>query len=110
VTERLTAAVAAGPDPELDALTKCTGCKACGHEGGRKGCIKVHSKANGCAACGMEQGCVARDFEACECAFHARADERLLNRVVRRAADTPGFMERCRCGAVCVCMCVCVGG
>lgn len=48
---------------------------------------------NGCAACGCEDGCVPRDFQQCECSFHARADERLLNRVVRRAAATPNFMS-----------------
>lgn len=41
--QRLEAALAAGPDPELDALTKCTGCKACGHEGNRKNRINSHS-------------------------------------------------------------------
>lgn len=43
VLQRLQSALAAGPDPALDALTKCTGCAACGHEGGLKGKIKKHS-------------------------------------------------------------------
>lgn len=43
VLQRLEAAVARGPDPELEALTKCTGCKACGHEGNRKNKIQAHS-------------------------------------------------------------------
>jgi hypothetical protein len=47
---------------------------------------------NGCEACGVEGGCTPREFAECECAFHARADERLLNRVVRRAVATPNFM------------------
>jgi hypothetical protein len=43
VLQKLEAAIARGPDPELDALTKCTGCKACGHEGNRKNRINTHS-------------------------------------------------------------------
>jgi hypothetical protein len=45
VLQKLEAAIARGPLPELDALTHCTGCKACGHEGGRKSKIKNHSGA-----------------------------------------------------------------
>lgn len=43
VLQKLEAAIARGPDPELEALTKCTGCKVCGHEGNRKNRINAHS-------------------------------------------------------------------
>ncbi|KAI8470266.1 MAG: hypothetical protein J3K34DRAFT_510633 [Monoraphidium minutum] len=103
----LQAALARGPDPRLDALTKCTGCKCCGHEGGRKGHIKRHGK-EGCAECGTAGGgggCVPlaeqRGVEgrACGCEFHRTGDERLLNRVVRRAVGTAGFLDSCRVAA-----------
>jgi len=96
VLEALERAVAAGSDPSLDALTQCTGCKCCGHEGGRKGSIKTHGRT-GCAQCGTDTGCTLRAAGApCQCAFHARQPERVLNRVVRRAALTPGFLDSCR--------------
>ena len=97
VLDALDLAVAAGSDPALDALTQCTGCKCCGHEGGRKGSIKTHGRT-GCAQCGTDTGCTPRGAGGpCQCAFHARQPERLLNRVVRRAALTPGFLDSCRC-------------
>lgn len=43
VLQKLEAAIARGPDPELEALIKCTGCKTCGHEGNRKNRINAHS-------------------------------------------------------------------
>jgi hypothetical protein len=43
VLQKLEAAIACGPDPELNALSKCTGCKVCGHEGNRKSRINTHS-------------------------------------------------------------------
>lgn len=55
---------------------------------------------NGCTECACEDGCQPREFTECECAFHARADERLLNRVVRRAVATPNFMASFRQGTV----------
>ena len=98
----LQAALSAGPRPDLDALTSCTGCRQCGHEGGRKSRIKAHTKANPCAQCqemyGLAEGCCAGASESCSCAFHSLADERLLNRVVGRACRTAGFLEACRCG------------
>lgn len=103
VIQQLQDAVSAGPDAALDALTKCTGCKCCGHEGGLKSKRQQHGKG-GCAACGTADGCTARTFlpDECQCAFHRLADERLLNRVVRRASETPGFIDSCRycCGTV----------
>ncbi|WIA12096.1 hypothetical protein OEZ85_012172 [Tetradesmus obliquus] len=100
VLQKLEAMLEAGPDPELDALTKCTGCKACGHEGGMKSRIAQHSKrSGGCSGCGCESGCVPRQWQQCECNFHRRAGERLLNRVVRRAVQTRGFMASCRTAA-----------
>lgn len=54
-----------------------------------RGCLVAK---NGCEACGVEGGCTPREFTECGCAFHARADERLLNRVLRRAVGTPNFM------------------
>jgi hypothetical protein len=101
-------------------LTRCTtaGCKCCGHEGGRKNAIKKHGK-EGCAECGTAGpdgggGCIpiearpasggggggggGRQQAACGCEFHCTSDERLLNRVVRRAVATNGFLESCRCG------------
>jgi hypothetical protein len=76
---------------------QCTGCKACGHEGGMKSRIAQHSKrSGGCTGCGCDSGCVPRQWQQCECNFHRRAGERLLNRVVRRAVQTPGFMNSCR--------------
>jgi len=60
-------------------------------------CVLVCCAArNGCATCGCEDGCKPREWTQCECAFHAKADERLLNRVVRRAAATPNFMSSFR--------------
>eukprot|EP00878_Enallax_costatus_P013056 GHUV01013642.1.p1 GENE.GHUV01013642.1~~GHUV01013642.1.p1 ORF type:complete len:422 (+),score=113.94 GHUV01013642.1:479-1744(+) len=99
VIQKLEAALAAGPNAELDALTKCTGCKACGHEGGTKGRLKQHPAQRGCAACGCTSGCIPRDFDVCECEFHRRADDRLLNRVIRLAGQTAGFMTKCRLAA-----------
>jgi hypothetical protein len=59
--------------------------------------IAQHSKrSGGCTACGCDAGCVPRQWQQCECNFHRRAGERLLNRVVRRAVQTPGFMNSCR--------------
>jgi hypothetical protein len=56
-------------------------------------CANVCTAAkNGCTACGCEDGCVLRQWAQCECAFHTQTDERLLNRVVRRAVVTPNFM------------------
>lgn len=98
VLDALQRALAAGPDAALDALTHCTGCKRCGHDGGRKGAVKAHGKG-GCAACGTSQGCAEAPpgrAGRCWCRFHASADARLLNRVVRRAAATPGFLDACR--------------
>ncbi|KFM26231.1 Flap endonuclease GEN-like protein 1 [Auxenochlorella protothecoides] len=67
VLEALEALVARPPDAELAALTKCTGCKRCGHEGGRKGA-----------------GCRARAFARCDCAFHRREAERGVEAIARR--------------------------
>ena len=89
--ERLDAFLALPNDPELDALDKCTGCARCKHDGG--GASKKKSCARGCAACGTEVGCVARDGP-CECPFHARADERWMNKVRRRARETEGYAGR----------------
>jgi flap endonuclease GEN len=89
--ERLDAFLALPNDPELDALDKCTGCARCKHDGG--GASKKKSCARGCAACGTEVGCVPRDGP-CECPFHARADERWMNKVRRRARETEGYAGR----------------
>lgn len=83
--------IQAGGDASLDALTSCTGCKTCGHEGGGKARKPKHPAA-GCACCGTHAqalggsgagGCVARAFapEDCQCAFHRSAAERLFNKV-----------------------------
>jgi hypothetical protein len=96
VLEALAAAVAAGPDPELEALTGCTGCRTCNHEGGRKGRVKSH--ARGCEHCGTSAGCTPRPGAACGCRFHATTADRQLLRVVRAATKTPNFLEKCRCG------------
>jgi hypothetical protein len=58
---RLALALRQGPDPELERLTKCTGCRACKHDSGRSsGSCKEHPKTKGCAACGTGSGCVPR--------------------------------------------------
>ena len=67
---------------------------ASGHDGGRVNAVKHHSRRNRCACCpeGAEDDdegrCEARPDAACECAFHAQASERLVERVCRAAAIT----------------------
>ena len=89
--ERLDAFLALPNDPELDALDKCTGCARCKHDGG--GASRKTTCRRGCASCGTDVGCVARDGP-CECPFHARADERWMNKVRRRARETKGYAGR----------------
>ncbi|KAL6777267.1 XPG3 [Auxenochlorella protothecoides x Auxenochlorella symbiontica] len=106
VLEALEALVARPPDAELAALTKCTGCKRCGHEGGRKGAVARHTPKNPCPCCaeldaagagrgpaGEEgdgagaaraEGCRARAFARCDCAFHRREAERGVEAIARR--------------------------
>jgi len=67
VLQRLEAAIAAGPDPDLDALTKCTGCRACGHEGGRKGRINAHSGAGVGHCRALHCSCVQRGHIGVTC-------------------------------------------
>lgn len=79
-----------GIDPPALSHTKADGLASLHHD---SRCVRGCPAAkNGCEACGVEGGCTPREFTECECAFHARADERLLNRVVRRAVGTPNFM------------------
>ncbi|RMZ56870.1 hypothetical protein APUTEX25_002959 [Auxenochlorella protothecoides] len=107
VLEALEALVARPPDAELAALTKCTGCKRCGHEGGRKGAVARHTPKNPCPCCaeldaagagrgpaGEEgdgagaaraEGCRARAFARCDCAFHRREAERGVEAIAREA-------------------------
>lgn len=67
VLQRLEAAIAAGPDPELDALTKCTGCRVCGHEGGRKSKINAHSGAGVGHPWALHRICVQRGHMLMTC-------------------------------------------
>lgn len=106
----LQSALEAGPDPALEALSSCTGCKTCGHEGSRKARVARHTAANPCQQCLEEHGGLPEgawcwpaaagaggDGEGgCSCRFHATAGQRQLNRVVGRAARTPGFLDACR--------------
>ncbi|KAK9839698.1 hypothetical protein WJX81_006968 [Elliptochloris bilobata] len=99
VLRRLRALVAAGADPAVEGLVKCTGCKRCKHEGGRKDAVKHHGLRNPCAACVAagscsEDGrCAELPGAACGCEFHRREGERAVARVVGRAHATPGFAE-----------------
>jgi transcription elongation factor Elf1 len=66
VPRALAEALDRGPDPTLAALTKCTGCRTCGHESGGQGSIKQHAskgRTAGCAECGTKQGCVAQHLQ-----------------------------------------------
>lgn len=67
-----------------------TGCRRCGHDGGRKGVIKQHNKRNACPCCSpptteeQEQGffCTLKPVDqACQCAYHMCKDEREFMRV-----------------------------
>lgn len=53
-------ALARGPDSELEALKKCTGCAACGHDSGTRSSCKCHPDKRGCPACGTTRGCIER--------------------------------------------------
>ncbi|GAX82977.1 hypothetical protein CEUSTIGMA_g10404.t1 [Chlamydomonas eustigma] len=100
ILQVLAAALERGPDPRLMAMTACTGCKNCGHESAGRGKCKQHSRA-GCGGCGTlaskggPGGCVYRVFSLCECEFHRMEGQRLLTRMIDRATQTPGFLQKC---------------
>ncbi|KAK9813940.1 hypothetical protein WJX73_005755 [Symbiochloris irregularis] len=87
IVTRLADALAQAPDTFLESLTKCTGCRHCKHASGLKGHCKHHSGRNPCPTCQLREG-------PCQCPFHAREEERRLNKVVRLANQNPGFPAR----------------
>lgn len=93
LVERLDAFLAAPPDDELEAVSArgCTGCARCKHDGGGKAKKKQHSAKAGCLSCGTVSGCIERSGP-CECPFHAREEERFMDRVRRRAHATEGYV------------------
>ncbi|GLC45267.1 hypothetical protein PLESTB_000718600 [Pleodorina starrii] len=77
-----------GPDPRVTALTKCTGCKTCGHE--------KHGRQP-CAICGPGPCRPKADSSPCECEFHRSEPQRKFMRVIARAVTTgPSFSSECR--------------
>ena len=98
--ERLDAFLRLPPDDALAALTQCTGCATCKHDGG--GASRKKKCVRGCIACGVAKGepCVARPDAPCECAFHARTLERWADKARRRARVTEGFAAASRRAAV----------
>ena len=98
--ERLDAFLRLPPDDALAALTQCTGCATCKHDGG--GASRKKKCVRGCIACGVAKGepCVARPDAPCECAFHARtlrwadkARARASPRVRGGVAGAPSLRE-----------------
>ncbi|GIL82676.1 hypothetical protein Vretifemale_11582 [Volvox reticuliferus] len=77
-----------GPDPRVTALTKCTGCKTCGHEKhGRQPCL----------ICGPGPCRPKSENGPCECDFHRSEPQRKFMRVIARATNTgPSFSAECR--------------
>jgi hypothetical protein len=66
LSRALAEALERGPDPALAALTKCTGCRTCGHESGGQGSIKRHAlkgRTAGCEGCGTLSGCVPQHLQ-----------------------------------------------
>jgi len=66
VCRALAEALERGPDPALAALTKCTGCRTCGHESGGRGAVARHAakgRTAGCAQCGTARGCVPQHLQ-----------------------------------------------
>ena len=58
------------------------GCKTCKHEGHRKQQIQHHSKKNHCNHCASAGAvCESRPHAPCECAFHTKRGDRLVDRV-----------------------------
>ena len=86
-------------------VSACAGCKRCKHAGTNKGVMQHHSARNSCPACepsrdesaelkrrssnsgaqlrGKDAGatCQPRPHAHCECPFHAREEERRLDKV-----------------------------
>ncbi len=94
--ERLDALLASPIDAALEAMSACTGCATCKHDGGGKS-RKKRCGRGGCAECGTESaggGCVPRPDAACGCPFHRRSDERWMEKVKRRARETEGYADR----------------
>lgn len=101
----------------LEALTLCTGCATCGHDGGTKA-KRTRHLGGGCAGCGTSAGCTPVEQQAapvgsahggpfgwvlrggrptpCGCAFHAFADAREAAAAHREARKTPGFVASFR--------------
>lgn len=88
------------PDPDLLAITKCTGCQACGHEGNRINRIKRHSSRNPCACCPPDEGgyCPVVAFERCRCAFHDTETERRVERILEIVRKAPTFLQEAQVG------------
>ncbi|GLI67429.1 hypothetical protein VaNZ11_011625 [Volvox africanus] len=77
-----------GPDPRVTALSKCTGCKTCGHE--------KHGRQP-CPICGPGPCRPKSESSPCECEFHRSEPQRKFMRVIARAANTgPSFSAECR--------------
>ncbi|PRW33965.1 flap endonuclease GEN-like protein 1 [Chlorella sorokiniana] len=95
VLERLAEAVQQPTNQHLLDLKQCTGCQACGHEGGKAGKIKRHSSRNVCPCCPPTETGHCRDhaFERCQCAFHRLETERRAERILERVRKSPGFLE-----------------
>lgn len=93
------ALLAADPDVTLLSLSKCTGCKRCGHESGRAGAVAHHTKANPCPLCPPGDhgtACCAAHSGPCQCAFHAKADERRVERLAQHLRQDPSLVARVR--------------
>ncbi|KAG2492199.1 hypothetical protein HYH03_009446 [Edaphochlamys debaryana] len=88
VLPQLLAYLQTGPDPRITALTKCTGCKTCGHE--------KHGRGP-CADCGPGPCRPKAASAGCACAFHRSEPQRKFMRVISRASATgSSFLEDCR--------------
>eukprot|EP00884_Botryococcus_braunii_P004061 jgi/Botrbrau1/13656/Bobra.0292s0006.1 len=106
VVEKLVDLLEAGTPDSEDLPTKCTGCKRCGHEGNRTGSVAHHHSHNPCTACpavtstpedsqdapGSMPTCVPRHAnQACQCAYHRSAPQRMLGKVAKAANSTVDF-------------------
>ena len=71
------------------------GCKQCKHAGNRKGSIQKHSKHNPCTCCPADyvrehNTCRPRPDALCQCDFHAKETQRVVDKVCCPATGTTG--------------------